>query len=140
MSARTVTMALEAIHNPNEPRHFMRLKPAPRRVQVLRNGEILADTTQAMRLTEIGRDIYDPVFYIPEEDIIAKMTIIDGKSSHCPLKGDASYFAYNNDDPIAWTYDRPFEFTAALKDLVAFYPDKVTVMEIGDSPATRHSN
>ncbi|MEP0521259.1 MAG: DUF427 domain-containing protein [Hyphomicrobiales bacterium] len=133
MSAQTVTMALEAIHNPSEPRHFMRLKPVPRRVQVLRNGEILADTVQAMRLTEIGKDVYDPVFYIPRADILARMTAIDGKSSRCPLKGDASYFSYNSVEPMAWTYDRPFEFTVVLKGLIAFYPDKVSVLEIGDN-------
>lgn len=131
MSTHTVTMATETIHNPNEPRHFMRLKPVPRRIQVTRNGTILADSMRAMRLTEIGRDIYDPVFYIPEADVVANMTAIDGKTSHCPLKGDASYFSHGSDDPIAWTYDRPFDFTAALKGLVAFYPDKVSVVEIG---------
>ncbi|MFK8033572.1 MAG: DUF427 domain-containing protein [Hyphomicrobiales bacterium] len=132
MSTNTVTMATEAIHNPKEPRHFMRLKPVSRRVQVSLNGAILADTTNAMRLTEVGRDIYDPVIYIPEADIVAGISAIEGKTSHCPLKGDASYFSHGSDDPIAWTYDRPFEFTAALKGLVAFYPDKVSVKEIGD--------
>lgn len=132
MSTHTVTMATETIHNPNEPRHFMRLKPVPRRIQVTRNGSILADSMRAMRLTEVGRDIYDPVFYIPEADVVANMTAIDGKTSHCPLKGDASYFLHGGDGPIAWTYDRPFDFTVALKGLVAFYPDKVSVVEIGD--------
>lgn len=133
MSTETITMASDAIHNPNEPRHFMRLKLVPRRIQVSRGGTILADTMRAVRLTEVGRDIYDPVFYIPETDMIAEMTAIDGKTSHCPLKGDASYYSQGDDGPIAWTYDRPFNFSAALKGLVAFYPDKVSVLEIGDN-------
>lgn len=132
MSTEVVTMATQAIHNPDEPRHFMRLKPVTRRVQVSRNGKVLADTQGAMRLTEVGRDIYDPVFYIPEGDLTVDLTAIDGKTTHCPLKGDASYFSQGDDDPIAWTYDKPFDFTVTLIGLVAFYPDKVSVLEIGD--------
>lgn len=132
MLEKNITMAQEAIHNPNEPRHFMRLKPVPRRVQISLGGKILAESDRAMRLTEVGRDVYDPVFYIPLEDVHVDMKGIAGKTSHCPLKGDASYFSFGNIDPIAWTYDRPFEFTAVLKGLVAFYPDKVSVTEIGD--------
>lgn len=126
-----VTTATQTIHREDEPRHFMRLKPVPRRIRVLKDSQVLADTEAALRLTEVGRDIYDPVFYIPEADMQVDLVPIIGKSTHCPLKGDASYFAHRGNEPIAWTYDRPLAATDILKGLIAFYPDQVVVEEIG---------
>jgi len=131
MQRNQVTLATQTIHREDEPRHFMRLKPVPRRIRILKDSQVLADTEAALRLTEVGKDIYDPVFYIPEADIQVDLVPIFGKSTHCPLKGDASYFAYTGDEPIAWTYDRPLAATEALKGLIAFYPDQVVVEEIG---------
>lgn len=133
MQRDQVTLATETIHREDEPRHFMRLKPVPRRIRVLKGSQVLADTEGAFRLTELGRDIYDPVFYIPEADVKVDLMRITGKSTHCPLKGDASYFAYAGEEPIAWTYDRPMAATKALKGLIAFYPDQVVVEEIGQT-------
>ena len=133
MQRNQVTLATQTIHREDEPRHFMRLKPVPRRIRILKDSQVLADTEAALRLTEVGKDIYDPVFYIPEADIQVDLVPIIGKSTHCPLKGDASYFAYTGDEPIAWTYDRPLAATEALKGLIAFYPDQVVVEEIGQT-------
>lgn len=131
MQRDQVTLATQTIHREDEPRHFMRLKPVPRRIRVLKDSQVLADTEAALRLTEVGRDIYDPVFYIPEADMQVDLVPIIGKSTHCPLKGDASYFAHRGNEPIAWTYDRPLAATGILKGLIAFYPDQVVVEEIG---------
>lgn len=131
MQRDQVTLATQTIHREDEPRHFMRLKPVPRRIRVLKDSQVLADTEAALRLTEVGRDIYDPVFYIPEADMQVDLVPIIGKSTHCPLKGDASYFAHRGNEPIAWTYDRPLAATDILKGLIAFYPDQVVVEEIG---------
>lgn len=131
MQRDQVTLATQTIHRVDEPRHFMRLKPVPRRIRVLKDSQVLADTEAALRLTEVGRDIYDPVFYIPEADMQVDLVPVIGKSTHCPLKGDASYFAHRGNEPIAWTYDRPLAATDILKGLIAFYPDQVVVEEIG---------
>lgn len=131
MPQEHITMATRTIHNPDEPRHFMRLKPVPGRVRILKGETVLADTNAAMRLTEIGRDVYDPVFYIPQDDVDDGLKPIAGKSTHCPLKGDASYFAGEGGEPLAWTYDRPFDAARALKGLIAFFPEQVTVEETG---------
>lgn len=125
-----ITLVTETIHNPNEPRHYMRFKPVNRRVRVTRRGQTLAETSHAMRMTEVGRDVYDPIVYFPIADISPSLKPVPGKSTHCPLKGDAHYFALD-DDAIAWTYDEPLEFASALKGYVAFYPDEVIVEESG---------
>ena len=134
LSKETVTLVKGAAHNPAEPRHFMRIKPVTRRVRVLRDGAVLAESTSAMRLLEVGKDLYDPVIYFPRQDVsdaLKKNT----HSTHCPLKGDAAYFDLQGDDGavlaerIAWSYEAPFDFASDLAGLVAFYGDAVTVEE-----------
>jgi uncharacterized protein (DUF427 family) len=119
------------IHNPGNEDHFMRVKPVTATVRVRRGGALLAESANALRILETGRDVYDPVIYIPESDVTGPLRSVDGKSTHCPLKGDASYFTLDGED-IAWTYDRPFEWAAELKGHIAFYPNMVTIEETGD--------
>ncbi|MEM1049372.1 MAG: DUF427 domain-containing protein [Pseudomonadota bacterium] len=129
-----VTMVASAIHNPAEPRHFMRLKPVERRVRVLRDGNVIAETANALRVLEVGKDIYDPVLYLPPEDVKARLTKVT-RSTHCPLKGDASYYDLVDAEgqvlvsDIAWSYADPLEFAADLSGRIAFYANHVTFEE-----------
>ncbi len=120
-----VTLARDTIHNPDEPRHFMRIKPVKGRVRILHVGRVLAESDRALRVLEAGRDLYDPVLYVPAADVRALLSPVE-KRTYCPLKGHASYFDLVSDDglvevpEIAWSYRETLHFAAALKDLVAF--------------------
>jgi len=130
-----ITLATNTIHNPSEPRHFMRFRPIAAEV-VIRSGTIeLARSTKAIRMLEVGRDVYDPVVYMPADSISDALQAVPGKTSHCPLKGDASYFALPGQEPIAWAYQTTFEFANAIKDYVAFYAEYVRIEEIGPKEA-----
>jgi uncharacterized protein (DUF427 family) len=134
MAYPEITLSEETIHNPKEPRHFMRVKPVPRTVRVYRGGKMIAESDNALRVTELGKDMYDPIFYLPKEDIIVPLIPIDGKTTHCPLKGDASYFTLDEtDEEIAWTYEAVFDFSKIINGLIAFYPDQVVTEEVGAS-------
>ncbi|MBO6719625.1 MAG: DUF427 domain-containing protein [Rhizobiaceae bacterium] len=122
-------MTTTTIHAPGNEKHFMHVKSVPQKIVVRRGDKILAESTNALRVMETGRGPYDPMIYIPEADV-AGLDAVDGKSTHCPLKGDASYFALDGDE-IAWTYDRPLDVSTVLKGHIAFYPAKVVVEEIG---------
>lgn len=125
----------DAIHNPADPRHFMRIKPMKKRVIISRGGKTLAETTEALLLLEVGRDLYNPAIYIPRSDISSALKPSQ-KTSHCPLKGDASYFDLTNTsgatevENVAWCYPLPFGFADELKGYVSFYTNQVTVTEI----------
>ena len=125
------------IENPNEPRHYARVKPVDRTVEALRGGRVLARSRRALRLLEHGRDLYDPVFYIPREDLKADFRE-RSESTHCPLKGDAQYFDLLDPsggvevEKIAWAYPAPIKSAEILADLIAFDADKVTFRE-GDA-------
>lgn len=134
-SREDVTLSQDTIHNPRDPRHFMRIKPMARRVRVLRGDAVLADSTNALRVLEAGRDIYDPVIYVPREDLRAKLTASRKDRTFCPIKGHASYFDLRVDDggidvsEIAWSYEDTVAEASQLKDHVAFVPDLVLIEE-----------
>ena len=122
-------MTTTTVHAPGNPSHFMHVKPVKRRIRVIQGGAVLADTSDAIRIMETGREPYDPVLYIPLGDVCG-LEAVEGKSTHCPLKGDASYLSHAG-GVIGWTYDRPLPDASMLKERVAFYPDRVTFEEIG---------
>lgn len=123
-------MPRQTIHNPDNDAHFMRIKPVNATVRIRKGVSPLAETAKALRVMETGRDVYDPVIYVPADDLMTLLEPVEEKSTHCPLKGDASYFALNGEE-IAWTYDRPLGIAEELRGYVAFYPNKVTIEEIG---------
>ena len=123
-------MSRLTIHNPDNDAHFMRVKPVAATVRVRRGDKVLARSDKALRVLETGRDVYDPVIYIPEADVTGLLDPVPGKSTHCPLKGDASYFALDGEE-VAWTYDRPLDIAEVLCGHVAFYAGKVTIEETG---------
>ena len=128
-----------AIRRPDVPSHFMVLKPVQKRIVVrLPDGTVLAESSNAIRLMEAGKTLYDPVIYMPKDDVSVPLTRQD-KSTHCPLKGDASYFTAEPGGQtlpdIAWSYDEPLDFSQDIEGLIAFYPDKVVIEEHPDLKA-----
>lgn len=128
-----VTMSIETIHNPAEPRHFMRVKPVKGRARVLLGDKVLAESGRALRVLEVGRDVYDPVIYFPPRDVTVSLRERD-KQTHCPLKGDCRYFDadMHGAEEIAWSYRNTLDFAEILKDLIAFDAGRVIIEE---SPA-----
>ena len=129
-------MTRQTIHNPDNEAHFMRIKPVNATVRIRKGAQPLAETKRALRVLETGRDVYDPVLYIPLEDVMAPLEPVADKSTHCPLKGDASYFAFG-DEEIAWTYDRPLAISEQLRGYIAFYPNRTVIEEIGPDAFVR---
>ena len=103
----------------------MMIRPAGVRVRVTFNGEVVADSHDAMRLEE---GTYAPVYYVPRKDVKMERLIRTSHSTHCPHKGDATYFSLCNGRTArnaVWSYEQPLEPARAIKDHLAFYPDKV---------------
>ena len=133
MQDTSLTLVRDAIHNPAEPRHFMRLARPAHRVTASIAGVEVASTTRAIKLKEVARDVYDPVLYFPREDVdMGKLMRLD-KSTHCPLKGDTEYFdaeiAGQRIAEVAWSYDRTLPIADAIRDYVAFDTRKVQIVE-----------
>ena len=131
MPTQTDTMpapAIEgAIANPSNPRHFMVLRPIDRQIRVFAGDRLIADTMAAVRLIEVGKTIYDPLVYVPATDLCQPLERIE-KSTICPLKGEAAYFALEGEE-ISWAYPEPYDFAHALEGYHAFWPGKVRIEE-----------
>jgi len=100
----------------NEPR--ITLHPHSRRVRVIIDGTFLADTTRAIELRE--RD-YPPRQYLLRDDVRMDLLAPSDTVTHCPFKGDASYFSFGEHKDVAWSYEKPKEGMEEIEGSVAFY-------------------
>jgi uncharacterized protein (DUF427 family) len=117
------------------PGHRITTKPATMRVRVTYKGEVIADTRDAIQLEEAmgaGKSTVSPVvYYIPRKDVKMDRLTRTTHSTHCPFKGDASYFSLNNGPENAvWSYEQPYDEMSIIKDRLAFYPDKVDSISV----------
>jgi uncharacterized protein (DUF427 family) len=114
------------------PGHRVVTRPAGKHVQVKYNGEVIADTQNAVALEESksSPSVLAPVvYYVPREDV--KMERLERTSHHtyCPFKGEASYYSLQGGaENAVWSYEVPYDEMAAIKGLLAFYPDKVSIV------------
>ena len=65
-----------------------RLEPVAERITVHFAGQILADTTQAIRVLETS---HPPVYYLPPGDVRQDLLVPAHGHSSCEFKGEASY-------------------------------------------------
>jgi uncharacterized protein (DUF427 family) len=112
------------------PDHPITITRNPHRVRVRFGGRVVADTTRALTLQEAR---YPPVQYIPREDADMGVLARTAHHTHCPYKGDASYFTLTAGERRAenavWSYEQPFPAVAEIKEYLAFYPDRVDAIE-----------
>jgi uncharacterized protein (DUF427 family) len=112
------------------PAHQITIAPNAKRIRVIYAGHVIAETTRALTLKE---DAYSAVHYIPRADTDMSALQRTDNHTHCPYKGDASYFTIftegHRSENAVWSYEQPFPAVAGIKDLLAFYPDRVDRIE-----------
>jgi len=105
------------------PAPHIKTRPVATKVCVTVKGEVIAETQDALELKEGD---YPAVYYIPRKDVKMDRLVRSSHKTHCPFKGDASYFSLKNGPENAiWSYEQPYDEMSAIKDRLAFYPDKV---------------
>ncbi|HZQ13941.1 MAG TPA: DUF427 domain-containing protein [Pseudolabrys sp.] len=114
------------------PDHPITIARNGKRVRVSFAGKVIADTSRALVLQEAD---YPAVNYIPRQDVDMSLLERTAHASHCPYKGDASYFTIAVDgraaDNAVWSYEEPYPAMAAIKGHLAFYPNRVDKIEEG---------
>ncbi|KAL3697742.1 hypothetical protein R1sor_011818 [Riccia sorocarpa] len=108
------------------------LEPVKENVRIIFNDAVIADTTNAYRVAQSGSSAY----YIPPADLkLEHLTRVSG-SSHCPWKGDASYWTLSVGDKkaesVAWSYEDPKEAFLPIKGYLAFYTNRVDAFYVGE--------
>jgi uncharacterized protein (DUF427 family) len=123
------TQRVKIKKEPN-PDHPIAIEPTPGRVVVSMADRIVADSKTALTLRESD---YSAVQYIPRMDANMSLLVRSKHVTYCPYKGDCSYFDVVIDglrsENAVWTYENPFPAVAAIKDRLAFYPERVDSIE-----------
>lgn len=114
-----------------KPDHVVAVAPFDGRVVVSLGGRTIADSRNALAVTESG---YGAVYYIPRADVAMDLATPTDQSTYCPFKGEASYFSFEaagkEAENAAWSYETPFDEAAALKDHLAFYTHRVDSVSV----------
>lgn len=95
-------------------------------------GAVLGESRNALELSEGD---YAAVIYFPRDDIAMAFLDQTDHSTHCPKKGDATYFSIVTKsttlENAAWSYETPNADVDRIKGHLAFYAtDFVTVERV----------
>jgi len=108
------------------PDHPITITPASKRVEVWLGQRVIASSTEALVLKEAA---YPEVYYIPRKDVEMAALERTQHATYCPYKGDCAYYSIpaggERSVNAVWTYEAPYAAVAAIKDHLAFYPDRV---------------
>jgi uncharacterized protein (DUF427 family) len=106
--------------------HRITTRPSTRRVRVELDGQVLAESGRAVELDETGLPTR---FYLPREDVHMDPLTPSDTTSHCPFKGDATYFSAPGAPDAFWVYEAPSEEDAKpIAGLLAPWPGRVDVI------------
>jgi uncharacterized protein (DUF427 family) len=109
------------------PDHPITIAPTSGRVVVKAGGKTVADTRAALTLQEAS---YPPVQYIPRADADMSLLTRTDHTTHCPYKGDASYYSLPGAENAVWTYETPYPAVAEIAGHLAFYPNRMDSIEV----------
>ena len=102
------------------------IEPSNRLIRVVFNGETIAETRNAVMLSETR---HAPSYYFPREDIRMDLLKPSKHLTHCPFKGNASYWSIavgdNTAENVVWSYEAPYGEAESIAGYLAFYWDKM---------------
>jgi uncharacterized protein (DUF427 family) len=101
------------------------IRQSSRQVRIEKHGELLAASRRPVLLFETGLVTR---YYLPREDIVAPIEK-SKRHSICPYKGVASYYTVGGNKDIAWYYPHPLPGVKAIKGLVAFWNERVDLLD-----------
>jgi uncharacterized protein (DUF427 family) len=112
----------------HDPDHKITVRPFDGAVTVRLSSAIIASSKNAKVLRETG---HRDVLYIPFEDIYFDFLRRSETTTHCPFKGDASYWSVTavgeSKSDVMWAYEHPYAEMLAIRNHGAFYPEKVNI-------------
>src|SRR4051794_39953795 len=107
------------------PGHDVTTEPLGRRVRVEVDGEPVADSADVVALHETGLPTR---YYFPPDDVRMELLTPSEAHTHCPFKGDASYYDLGDRRDFVWYYPEPIPAVAAIRGRLAFYNDRVSLV------------
>jgi uncharacterized protein (DUF427 family) len=114
--------------------HTITITPANLHVEVVVNGEKVAESDRPVLLDETGLPTR---YYLPREDVRTELLRPSESSTHCPFKGHASYWSVeaggNTFADLVWTYEAPIPEAEGITGLLCFYNERVDLVIDGQA-------
>ncbi|WP_210494855.1 DUF427 domain-containing protein [Patulibacter sp. SYSU D01012] len=121
----------------SSPKHRLFLQPYGLRVRASVGGAIVLDTVAAQLLHETG---LPPRLYAPTGDFRVEALERTDTRTHCPFKGDASYWSLTvggrTVPDAVWAYEDPLPAAPWLRGLAALDPQHVEAWFVEDEQVT----
>jgi uncharacterized protein (DUF427 family) len=131
------------VAHPRDPFHRIDVLPSSRQVRLELDGQVLAVSSRPVLLFET---MLPTRYYLPRADVTAEL-VPSSTRTWCAYKGQASYFSASVGGrlvpDIAWSYPDPQHDAARVRDLIAFFDERIDVDLDGerrDRPVTPWSD
>ena len=129
--------------HPRDPYTRVDILASSRQIRVVVDGLTVAESSCPRILFETH---LPPRFYLPLTDVRLDLLQASETCSHCPYKGEASYWSLEVEgrryDDFVWCYRSPFPESQKIAGLACFYNEKVDLYVDGvlqDRPRTTFS-
>ena len=123
------------VAHPRDPFHRIDVLPSSRQVRLELDGEVLAVSSRPVLLFET---MLPTRYYLPRADVTAELAP-SATRTWCAYKGEASYFSVSAGGrlvpDIAWSYPDPQHDAARVRDLIAFFDERIDVILDGERRA-----
>lgn len=102
--------------------HTITVEQGDTHVRVVRGGQVVAESRRPLLLRETGLPVR---YYLPPRDVRTELLSPSDTTTHCPFKGDASYWSLPDAPDLVWAYPEPKDEVAEIKDHFCFYETEV---------------
>jgi uncharacterized protein (DUF427 family) len=119
----------QLVGHARDPYSRIDVRETSRHVRVSIGGERVAESRRAKVLFEAG---LPPRWYFPREDVRMELLDDSDKQTTCAYKGFASYRSVGDEDDIAWTYLDPLHDALPVKEMIAFFNERVDLEVDGE--------
>jgi uncharacterized protein (DUF427 family) len=121
------------VSHPQDPFKRISVRRSSRQVQIEVDGQLLAESKQARLLFETGLPTR---YYLPEADVRTELFVPSDRRTYCAYKGQASYWSVDLGERVhknlVWTYRQPLHDALPVRDLLAFYNERVDIVVDGE--------
>jgi uncharacterized protein (DUF427 family) len=119
----------EVSGHPRNPYHRVDCLKTNRSLHIEVRGVVLVDTTDTIGVYETA---LEPRLYVSPEVVHMELLVSSPTTSFCPYKGTASYWSAvvtgRKLDDVAWSYLDPFPECIAIRGLLSFDEERVTMI------------
>ncbi|WP_111765753.1 DUF427 domain-containing protein [Nakamurella deserti] len=112
------------VSHPHDPFARIDVLASERHIRVELGGRLLAESGRPVALFETGLPVR---YYLPREDLRMDLLHPSPTRTTCAYKGVAGYVSADlpGGDDIAWTYEDPLDDAARVRQLWAFWSERV---------------